>query len=162
MKTKDHLKLLCGKVIETSLEQSIFINWVTNEEGHRDSCNYSEVLESFSSWDGRDSAFNNCCPGSSLVKALLESAKEKATVEQRSWWLKGPKASWRTPRSTGRRFFVVMCSVLCLMARKAKFWSHQTKHSISTVKHGGGSIMLWGCFIDSRQAEGEMTAAKYM
>ena len=49
----------------------------TSEGGHQDTYDYSEEVKSFSSWD---SAYNNCYMGSSPVKALWESGKEK-TIE---------------------------------------------------------------------------------
>ena len=42
---------------------------------------------------------------------------------------------------------------------------HVTTNTISTVKHGGGSIMLWGCFAAGPgrlvKVEGNMNAEKY-
>ena len=44
--------------------------------------------------------------------------------------------------------------------------SHHPENIIPTVKHGGGSIMLWGCFSSARtgtlvRIEGMMDGAKY-
>ena len=44
--------------------------------------------------------------------------------------------------------------------------SHHPKSTIPTVKHGGSSIMLWGCFLavgtgELVRVEGRMDVAKY-
>ncbi|XDV18669.1 hypothetical protein PO909_024315 [Leuciscus waleckii] len=44
--------------------------------------------------------------------------------------------------------------------------AHHLSNTVSTVKHGGGSIMLWGCFSAAETGrlvaiEGKMNAAKY-
>ena len=52
--------------------------------GHQDTYDHSEGLKSFSGSDGRDCTYNNCCLGSSPVKAVWESGKEKATVDKSS------------------------------------------------------------------------------
>ena len=73
--------------LQICLEQTVFTNWVAvqNRRPEREATNTpmnTVKNKSFDSWAGRDSAYNNCFLGSSLVKALWESGKEKATVEK--------------------------------------------------------------------------------
>lgn len=55
-------------------------------EATQDSCDYSEEVTSFSSSDGRDSAYNNRCPGSSPVKTFRDSGTEKNHHWRRLIW----------------------------------------------------------------------------
>lgn len=43
---------------------------------------YTEGVISCSSWDGRDSAYNKSCSGSSPVKVLFENGNKKIIVEE--------------------------------------------------------------------------------
>ena len=72
----------------------------------------TEGVKSLSSWDGRDSAYDNFCLGSSPVKALWESEQEKASVQESSLNLhsSSPRDLWETTRASGRRFFGLMRS----------------------------------------------------
>ena len=60
--------------------------------------------------------------------------------------------------------------LLDLNAKRYIWWKPSTAHyllnTIHTVKHGGGSIMLWGCFSAAgtcrlARMEGKMKGAKY-
>ena len=97
-----------------------------SEGGHQDTCEYSEGIQSFSSWDGRDTA----TVAGFFTRALWESSKEKATVEE-SWLnICSPKGMRGIPRSTGRKFSGLMKQKLSSLALRidAMFGRHQTLH----------------------------------
>lgn len=62
-----------------------------------------------------------------------------------------PKGTWETPRSSRTRFFGLMRPKFLGHQSRHFVWqpqniAHHHKHTISTLKHDGGRIMLWGCF----------------
>ncbi len=79
------------------------------------------------------------------------------------------KNTWRTPRWWQIRFSGLMR--LFGLNSKRYVWrkpgtAHHLSNTVPTVKHGGGSIMLWGCFSAAGTGrlfaiEGKMNAAKY-
>ena len=53
-----------------------------------------------------------------------------------------PKNTWMIRRRLGRRWWV---NSTCCVWRKINA-EYNLKNTIPTVKHGGGNLMLWGCF----------------
>ena len=79
---------------------------------------------------------------------------------------------WETPQTYGRRYSGKMRLKLSFLAIKENsVWcksniSHHAENTIPTVKHGGGSIIMWGCFSPAVtgklvRIEGMMDGAKY-
>ena len=78
---------------------------------------------------------------------------------------------WWTHQTYGRRYSGQMRLKCIFLAIKEKVWhkpntSHPLENTIPTVTHGGGSIMLWGCFSSAGtgklvRIEGMMDDAKY-
>ncbi len=95
-------------------------------------------------------------------KPLLSARHMKARMEF-------AKNTWRTPRWWQIRFSGLMR--LFGLNSKRYVWrkpgtAHHLSNTVPTVKHGGGSIMLWGCFSAAGTGrlvaiEGKMNAAKY-
>ncbi len=100
-------------------------------------------------------------------KPLLSARQTKARMEF------AKKNTWRTPRWWQIRFSGLMRPRLELFGLNSKryVWrkpgtAHHLSNTVPTVKHGGGSIMLWGCFSAAGTGrlvaiEGKMNAAKY-
>ena len=87
-------------------------------------------------------------------KPLLTKAHMKPRLEFTQRHVGDSKVNWK--------------KVLWSDETKIELFGRQTrrKHTISTVKHGGGSIMLWGCFSAAGpgrlvKVEGNMNAEKY-
>lgn len=88
-----------------------------------------------------------CCPGSSPVKALLESGTEKDTVEGNSH-----QGSARVFQKGCERLHGQVMKLLwsderkmLLFGHRTRVYLHETAHiptTIPTVKHSGGKIML--------------------
>ena len=81
------------------------------------------------------------------------------------------------PLSLGRMPYTVPWKSICLLSDFLYFWRHgshypwrkpafHSKSLIPMVNHGGGSVMVWGCFAASRPGrlsliEGTMNSALY-
>lgn len=55
------------------------------ERGHQDRSNYAERVTSFNRIDGKDSAYNKCCPSLLPSKSLCDKSNEKTAVEENSY-----------------------------------------------------------------------------
>lgn len=76
-----------------------------------------------------------------------------------------PNSMWKTPWS-GRRFFGLIRPTFNFSAIRQNNTARNRKHTIPIMKHGGGSILVWGCFpvaVPGRLVKIErcMNAAKY-
>ena len=97
-------------------------------------------------------AYSNCCQGSSLAEALQDSGVH--------------------PKVNCKKVIDGTKTELFDHQIKSYIWGTPTtachhKHTIPIVKHGGGSIMQWGCSLAAGagslvKVDGKMNAAKYM
>ncbi|KAL7855533.1 hypothetical protein AOLI_G00191370 [Acnodon oligacanthus] len=83
------------------------------------------------------------------------------------------KSCWGTQQTCGTRCFWSDETKIELFGQKTKryVWrrintAHHSEHTIPTVKYGGGSIVLWGCFSSAGtgrlvRVDGKMDGAKY-
>jgi hypothetical protein len=94
----------------------------------------------------------------------------KEKISKHVWC--SPKGSWETPQ-TLKKILWSDETKMDLFGHQGKpdVWrehttSHHPENNIPTVMHGGGSIMLWGCFSSAEtrklvRIEGMMDGAKY-
>ena len=82
---------------------------------------------------------SHCCPKKSIA-ARLKFAKVHLDIPQRYW----QNILW-----TDETKVELLEGTHNTMCQEKKGPAHQHQNLISTVKYGGGSIMLWGCFAAS-------------
>ena len=113
----------------------------SSEGIHQDNYGYSEGVKS-------------CCPGCLPVKALRESGNEKSYCwrkllksqpELTQSHVGDSKVNWKKVLQSDETTIELLGPHVALCLADAKLCTSPQTHHL-TVKSGGGSIMLWGCF----------------
>uniref|UniRef100_A0AAY5KS16 Transposase Tc1-like domain-containing protein n=1 Tax=Esox lucius TaxID=8010 RepID=A0AAY5KS16_ESOLU len=99
-------------------------------------------------------------------KPFLTKKNTQARLKFAKTNIKSPKSTWENvlwSDETKVEFFGYNCKRYVWCKNNT---AHHPKNTIPTVKHGGGSIMLWGCFSSAGtgalvRVEGIMNSSKY-
>ncbi|KAG2461018.1 TCB1 transposase, partial [Polypterus senegalus] len=101
---------------------------------------------------------------------LLKTNHKKARLEFAKLHVEKPQRFWENVLWTDETKIELFAKAHQLYVHRRKNEAYQEKNTVPSVKHGGGSVMFWGCFaasgtgcLESVQVriKGKMTAAMY-
>lgn len=80
---------------------------------------------------------------------LLKTNHKKARLEYAKLHVDKPQSFWENVLWTDETKMELFAKAHQLYVHRRKNEAYQEKNTVPTVKHGGGSVMFWGCFAAS-------------
>lgn len=98
---------------------------------------------------------------------LLETNHKKARLEFAKLHVDKPQSFWENVLWTDQTKLELFGKAHQLYVHRRKNEAYQEKNTVPTVKHGGGSVMFWGCFAASgtgclESVQGTMKSQDYL